>query len=139
MRFPASNDRADWPARGASIASDLQFVGNDHPEVRFSENEGLILFDRSAEHHLYVPFLNMMLRRYQERPESRASVREWVGARDSSFPLGFDTLCDYIDLDADYFRDGLRRWMNKMDRSLGGNLCPHAPGNPVTNWKSSGW
>ena len=133
MRFPASNGLADWPARGASIASDLQYAGNDQPELRFSENEGLILFDRSAEHHLFVPFLNMILRRYQQRPESRASVREWVDARNSSFPLGFDSLCDYIDLDADYFRDGLTRWMNKVDRSFGVNLCLHSPDNPVTN------
>ena len=81
----------------------------------------------------------MILRRYWERPESRASVREWVGARNSSFPLGFDTLCDYIDLDADCFRDGLMRWMNKVDGSLGGSLSLHTLGNPATNWKSSGW
>ena len=96
--------------------SDLQDAGHDHSEMRFTEEEGVVLYDRSAEHHLYVPFLKMLLRRYRENPESRASVREWVGARNSSFPLGFDSLCDYIDLDADYVRDGLTRWLNKVDR-----------------------
>jgi hypothetical protein len=139
LRFPASNTQADWPARKEGIVSDLQYAGQDHSEVRFTEEEGLVLFDRSAEHHLHVPFLNMLLRRYREKPESRASVRAWVGARNSRYPLGFDSLCEYIDLDADYVRDGLTRWLNKVDRGLEGNRCHHAPGNPATNWKSSGW
>ena len=96
--------------------SDLQYACHDHSELRFTEEEGLVLYDRSAEHHLYVPFLKMLLRRYREYPESRASVREWVSARNSSFPLGFDSLCDYLDLDADYVRDGLTRWLNRVDR-----------------------
>jgi hypothetical protein len=116
MRFPAPNFHIDSPARSASMFSDLQYAGHDHSELRFTEEEGLVLYDRSAEHHLYVPFLKMLLRRYREYPESRASVREWVGARNSSFPLGFDSLCDYIDLDADYVRDGLTRWLNSVDR-----------------------
>src|SRR5579863_8997985 len=66
----SSNGHADWPARSASMFSDLQYAGQDHSEVRFTDDEGLILFDRSAEHHLYVPFLNMLLRRYREYPES---------------------------------------------------------------------
>jgi hypothetical protein len=98
------------------MSFDLQNGSNDHSEVRFTEEEGLVLFDRSAEHHLYVPFLNMLLRRYRDRPESRASVREWVGMRNSNFPLGFDSLCNLIDLDADYVRDGLTRWLNRVDR-----------------------
>jgi len=121
------------------MSSELQYAAHDRSELRFTEEEGLVLFDRSAEHHLYVPFLKMLLRRYRDRPESRASVREWVGMRNSNFPLGFDSLCNYIDLDADYVRDGLTGWLNKVDGGLVGNLRHHAAGNPVTNRKSSGW
>ena len=106
MRFPASMERVDIRPYDA---------GDSYPQVRFNDDEGLVLFDRSAEHHLYVPFLDMLLRQYQERPESRATVREWVSLRNSGSPLGFEALCDYLDLDADYFRDGLIRWLNKVD------------------------
>lgn len=70
---------------------------------------------------MFIPFLDMLLRQYQQRPESRATMREWVGARNSSSPLGFDSLCDYLDLDADYVRDGLTRWLNKVDRGIEAN------------------
>ena len=139
MRFPASNPHFDWPVRHASIASDLQDAGDDRCEVKFSEEDGLVLFDRAAEHRLFVPFLTMLLRRFRQRPESRAAVRQWVGARDSSSQLGFDYLCNYLDLDADYFRDGLTRWMNRVDGNLEEGPCRYAPGKPATNWKSSGW
>jgi hypothetical protein len=116
MRFPASVDRVDIRVLDAGV---------DYPQVRFNDEEGLVLFDRSAEHHLYVPFLDMLLRQYQERPESRATVREWVCLRNSGSPLGFEALADYLDLDADYFRDGLTRWLNKID--------PGVDANPVSS------
>lgn len=121
LRFSPSNSRVESRARDARVDSDLREAGCDYPEVRFNDDEGLVLFDRSAEHHLYVPFLDMLLRQYQERPESRATVREWVLLRNSGSPLGFESLCDYLDLDADYFRDGLTRWLNKVDCGLGTN------------------
>jgi hypothetical protein len=111
MRLPASMNRVDSRPLDAGIDSEA----NDQPDVRFNDKEGLVLFDRSAEHHLYVPFLDMLLRQYRERPESRATVRDWVSLRNSGSPLGFEALCDYLDLDADYFRDGLTRWLNKVD------------------------
>jgi hypothetical protein len=114
VRFPASMDHVDIRPLDAAVDS-------DYPQVRFNDEEGLVLFDRSAEHHLYVPFLDMLLRQYQERPESRVTVREWVLLRDSGSPLGFEALCDYLDLDADYFRDGLTRWLNKVDRGSDAN------------------
>jgi hypothetical protein len=120
LRFPTSMDRVDIRPLDARV-DPLQEAGYDHPEVRFNDEEGLVLFDRSAEHRLYVPFLDMLLRQYQERPESRATVREWVCLRNSGSPLGFESLCDYLDLDADYFRDGLTRWLNKVDRGLATN------------------
>jgi hypothetical protein len=111
MRLPASMNRVDIRPLDAGVVSEA----NDQPDVRFNDDEGLVLFDRSAEHHLYIPFLDMLLRQYRERPESRATVREWVCLRNSGSPLGFEALCDYLDLDADYFRDGLTRWLNKVD------------------------
>jgi hypothetical protein len=116
LLFPASNECADERAPDTIVG--FQNTGRDHPEVRFNEEEGLVLFDRSAEHHLFIPFLDMLLRQYQERPESRATVREWVSVRKSCSPLGFDALCEYLDLDAEYVRDGLTRWLNKVDRGL---------------------
>ncbi len=121
LRFPASIDRVDIRPLDAGIDSDLHEAGYDHPEVRFNDEEGLVLFDRSAEHRLFIPFLDMLLRQYQQRPESRPTVREWVCLRNSGSPLGFDSLCNYLDLDADYFRDGLTRWLNKVDRGLDAN------------------
>jgi len=121
LRFSPSNNRVDGRPLDPAIGSDLYEAGSDHPEVRFNDEEGLVLFDRSAEHHLYVPFLDMLLRQYQERPESRATVREWVRLRNSGSPLGFESLCDYLDLDPDYFRDGLTRWLNKVDRGADAN------------------
>jgi len=111
MRFPVSTNRVEIRPLDAGIDSEA----NDQPEVRFNDEEGLVLFDRSAEHHLYIPFLDMLLRQYRERPESRATVRDWVSLRNSGSPLGFEALCNYLDLDADYFRDGLTRWLNKVD------------------------
>jgi hypothetical protein len=116
LLFPASNGCSD--ERGPDVIVAFQDAGRDHPEVRFDEEEGLVLFDRSAEHHLYIPFLDMLLRQYQERPESRATVREWVSVRNSCSPLGFDSLCEYLDLDVEYVREGLTRWLNKVDRGL---------------------
>jgi hypothetical protein len=116
LRFPASNSHPNLSAGNAWIDSGLQYAGYDHPEVRFNDEDGLVLFDRFAEHHLFIPFLTMLLRQYQQRPESRAMVRQWIGAPDSSSALGFDSLCAYVDLEAEYVRDGLMRWMTKVDR-----------------------
>jgi hypothetical protein len=121
VRFSPSNNRVDGRTLAPNSDSDLLAAGSDHPEVRFNDEEGLVLFDRSAEHHLYIPFLDMLLRQYQQRPESRATIREWVRLRNSESPLGFESLCNYLDLDPDYFRDGLTRWLNKVDRGADAN------------------
>jgi len=121
LRFSPSSNRVDSRLIDAVMDSDLDEAACDYPQVRFNDEEGLVLFDRTAEHHLFVPFLDMLLRQYQQRPESRATVRDWVCLRNSGSPLGFDALCDYLDLDADYFRDGLTRWLNKVDRGLDAN------------------
>jgi hypothetical protein len=121
MRFSPSSNRVGGRPLDPISDSDLLAAGSDHPEVRFNDEEGLVLFDRSAEHHLYVPFLDMLLRQYQQRPESRATVREWVRLRNSESPLGFESLCNYLDLEPDYFRDGLTRWLNRVDRGADAN------------------
>jgi len=121
LRFSPSSNRVGGRTLDPISDSDLLALGSDHPEVRFNDEEGLVLFDRSAEHHLYVPFLDMLLRQYQQRPESRATVREWVRLRNSESPLRFESLCNYLDLNPDYFRDGLTRWLNTVDRGADAN------------------
>ena len=121
LRFSPSYNRLDGRALDPIGDSDLLAVGSDHPDVRFNDEEGLVLFDQSVEHHLYVPFLDMLLRQYEQRPESRATVREWVRLRNSKSPLGFDSVSNYLDLDPDYFRDGLTKWLNKVDLGAAAN------------------
>ncbi len=86
------------------------------PDVRLNGSRGLILFDDMAEHRLFNPSLSAMLRRYRDCPESRAGARKWIDeANRYSSPFGFAALCEYLDLDADYVRRGLIRWMNDVD------------------------
>jgi hypothetical protein len=60
--------------------------------------------------------LGAMLRRYLDCPESRQGARKWIDeANHYSSPFGFVALCEYLDLDADYVRRGLIRWMNEVD------------------------
>jgi hypothetical protein len=88
------------------------------PDVRFEGSRGLVLFDHASEHWLFNPTLQTMLQRYLKHPESRAGVREWISERTPNSPYGFIALCDYIDLDADYVRRGLIRWMITVDNGL---------------------
>jgi hypothetical protein len=89
------------------------------PDVRLNGSRGLILFDDMAEHRLFNPSLSAMLRRYLDCPESRAGARRWIDeANHYSSPFGFAALCEYLDLDADYVRRGLIRWMNDVDNGV---------------------
>ena len=89
------------------------------PDVRLNGSRGLILFDDMAEHRLFNPSLGAMLRRYLECPESRPAARKWIDeANHYSSPFGFAALCEYLDLDADYVRRGLVRWMNDVDNGV---------------------
>lgn len=89
------------------------------PDVRLNGSRGLILFDDMAEHRLFNPSLGAMLRRYLDCPESRAGARKWIDeANHYSSPFGFAALCEYLDLDADYVRRGLIRWMNDVDNGV---------------------
>jgi len=89
------------------------------PDVRLNGSRGLILFDDMVEHRLFNPSLGAMLRRYLECPESRPAARKWIDeANHYSSPFGFAALCEYLDLDADYVRRGLIRWMNDVDNGM---------------------
>ena len=89
------------------------------PYVRLNGSRGLILFDDMAEHRLFNPSLSAMLRRYLDCPESRPAARRWIDeANHYSSPFGFAALCEYLDLDADYVRRGLIRWMNDVDNGV---------------------
>jgi len=89
------------------------------PDVRLNGSRGLILFDDMAEHRLFNPSLGAMLRRYLECPESRPAARRWIDeANHYSSPFSFAALCEYLDLDADYVRRGLIRWMNDVDNGV---------------------
>jgi hypothetical protein len=85
------------------------------PDVRFDEYHGLILFDEWSEHRLFSPSLRALLQRYLDYPESRAGARAWLDEANQYSPFGFAALCEYIDLEADYVRRGLIRWMNNVD------------------------
>jgi hypothetical protein len=87
------------------------------PQVIFDGCHGVILFDDSVEHRLFNPTLEAMLRRYLAHPESRAGAREWLNGTEPFSPFGFVTLCEYLDLDADYVRRGLTQWMNDVDNA----------------------
>jgi hypothetical protein len=88
---------------------------NVEPDVRFDEYHGLILFDEWAEHRLFSPSLRALLQRYLDYPESRSDARAWLDESNKYSPFGFAALCEYIDLDANYVRRGLIRWMNNVD------------------------
>jgi|SRR5580658_6496012 hypothetical protein len=89
---------------------------NLHPDVQFDDSRGLILSHDGAEHRVFNPSLDNMLRRYRECPESRAAAREWLAATNTYSPFGFVPLCEYLELDPNYVRRGLIRWMDEVDR-----------------------
>jgi hypothetical protein len=90
-------------------------TSNIQPDVRFDGRHGVVLFDKSAEHRIYIPTLEAMLRRYLQFPESRAEVREWIEETHAYTPSAFRSLCEYLDLNEDYVRRALTRWMNNVD------------------------
>ena len=85
------------------------------PDVRFAGRRGLILSDDSVEHWLFNPTLETMLQRYVRHSEARHYVRQWIDETRPNSPYGFVALCEYLDLDSDYVRRGLTRWMNDVD------------------------
>ena len=39
-----------------------------------------------------------------------AEAEEWIESEDRSWIYSFDTICDYLGMDSDYLRRGLRAW-----------------------------
>jgi hypothetical protein len=102
------------------------------PDVRLNGSRGLILFDDMAEHRLFNPSLGAMLRRYRDCPESRPAARKWIDeANHYASPFGFAAVCEYLDLDADYVRRGLVRWMNEVDN--GAHIPTMSNNRPTTS------
>jgi hypothetical protein len=50
------------------------------------------------------------------RPRRRfAEVADWFASEETNSPFTFVTICDSLNLDPDYIRDGLRRWRAPVD------------------------
>ena len=45
--------------------------------------------------------------------ERFAEAEHWVESKDRSWLYAFETICDYLGLEAEYLRGGLRRWKTK--------------------------
>jgi len=49
-----------------------------------------------------------------------AEVDTWFASQDRNGPFSFATICDSLNLDADYVRRGLERWREQMDAASKG-------------------
>jgi hypothetical protein len=59
-------------------------------------------------------------------PKGQALFSEaetWIEDRDTGWPFAFQSICDALDLDADYLRRGLRAWKERVR----GGKPPAAP------------
>jgi hypothetical protein len=86
------------------------------PEIRFGAGHGLILIAGDAEHRVFNPTLEAMLQREKDCSESRSSTRKWIQEPSEYSPFSFAALCEYLDLDSDWLRRGLTRWMDGVDQ-----------------------
>jgi hypothetical protein len=86
--------------------------------MRIADSAASPMRDHSAEHQLSIAILEMSLREYEQQPRSRRVVRSWIEEQNGPPPFSFDSVCDYLSLDADYVRDGLIQWMNDIDRGV---------------------
>jgi hypothetical protein len=100
------------------ISSSLHKSYDVEPEVRFSAGHGLILIAGESEHRVFNPSLEAMLQKYLDCSESRSSTRQWIEERNEYSPFSFAALCEYLELDADWLRLGLTRWMDNFDSLL---------------------
>lgn len=44
------------------------------------------------------------------RSSAFADAEQWIESTDRSWLYAFETICDYMGLDVEYVREGLRRW-----------------------------
>ena len=42
-------------------------------------------------------------------------VEAWVESRDADWPFAFQSICDALELDADYLRRGLHAWKERIE------------------------
>jgi hypothetical protein len=66
------------------------------------------------------------------RPDHRDRFSEaeaWIESNDRSWLYAFETICDYLGLDAGYLRNGLRRWKIRAR----GEAAAAAPGGEVAD------
>lgn len=69
----------------------------------------------SGERSLIVAVLEDSIRSYVKQPKMREEIRLWVETIDGFGPFAFEGACGYLDIDVDYLREGLIRWMGEVD------------------------
>ena len=89
------------------------------PDVRLNGSRGLILFDDTAEHgcstQAWAPCCeDILIRPNPERECANGSMRRTITRR----PSVLQRCANIVDLDPDYVRRGLIRWMNDVDNGV---------------------
>lgn len=54
-------------------------------------------------------------------------AEEWITTEDRTWFFAFDNVCDTLDLDSDYLRQGLLAWRDAERRRVGAEAPPPAP------------
>ncbi len=56
-------------------------------------------------------------------------TEEWIGSLDTSWPFSFENICAALDIEADYLRQGIKRWKSsRLAQYQGqGQPTPHSP------------
>jgi hypothetical protein len=50
---------------------------------------------------------------HRHHQELFAEAEQWIESEDRSWLYAFETVCDYLGLDSDYLRRGLRAWKSR--------------------------
>ncbi len=74
-------------------------------------------------------FLKHAAARLPHHQEAFADAERWIETEDRSWLYSFDSICDYLGLDGDYIRRGLRAWKARA-RSAASPAAP-AETHPV--------
>jgi hypothetical protein len=56
-------------------------------------------------------------------------TEEWIGSADTSWPFSFENICDALDIEAEYLRNGLTQWKGALlaQRQQATPLASHSP------------
>ena len=57
-------------------------------------------------------------------------AEEWISADDRTWFFSFDNVCDTLDLDADYVREGLLKWRDAERARIGAVAAPASAEGP---------